>query len=220
MPGRPSFSIRRPNYRRRRTFVALGLLAVVVLVVVLLTRGGGPVRPGEPPIPTVEFVAKTKAVFQGKAAAPAAQQSEVDALTKIFNEYYQTAFVDPEAWGDGTFTDLADLFTDDAKASFTRDLPALTIGQARIEVRRVDLDSTALTLTVYYDSKQQPMFAVASVSFAAKGTMKKDGSPKLTIAQAATYYLHKMGSDWKITGYDTNETQTTPTPSPTASPSS
>jgi hypothetical protein len=66
MPESASFSVRRPNYRRRRTFTALGVLAVLVLGVVLLTRGGGPlVGPKEPPIPTQQFVGTTKHVFQG-----------------------------------------------------------------------------------------------------------------------------------------------------------
>jgi hypothetical protein len=220
MPESASFSVRRPNYRRRRTFTVLGVLGALVLVVVLLTRGGGPLGgPDEPPIPTLEFVAKARHVFQGKAAGASTQQGEVDNLTKMFSGFYQQAFVDPEAWGDGTFEDLAGLFVDDAKASFQRDLPALTIGQARTELKRVDLGPNSLAVSVYYDSKQKPTFAVASVAFEGRGTLKRSG-PVVTIKQSATYYLQKVGSDWKITAYDTNETQTTPTPSPTASPSS
>jgi hypothetical protein len=137
----------------------------------------------------------------------------------MFSEYYQDAFVDPSKWGDGTFEGLADMFADDAKASFQRDLPALTIGEAREELERVDLGPNSLGVSVYYDSKQKPTFAVAAVQFEGHGTLK-DAGPLVTIKQAATYYLQKVGSDWKITAYDTNETQTTPTPSPTASPSS
>src|SRR5688572_30068586 len=114
MPESASFSVRRPNYRRRRTFTVLGLLGVLVVAVVLLTRGGGPLGgPDEPPIPTVQFVAKAKHVFQGKAAGTSTQQGEVNNLAKMFSEYYQDAFVDPDAWGDGTFEDLAGLFVDE-----------------------------------------------------------------------------------------------------------
>lgn len=220
MPARPSFSVRRPNYRRRRTFAVLGLLGVAVLAVVLLTRGGGPLGgPDVPPIPTLKFVAKTKHVFQGKAASAGAQQGEAETLTKMFSEFYQEAFVDPDAWGDGTFSDLDGLFADDVKASFTRDLPSLTIGTARTELKRVDLGPNYLGITIYYDSKQKPTFAVASVQFEGRGTLKRAG-PTVTIKQSATYYLQKLGSSWMITAYDTNETQTTPTPTPTASSTS
>jgi hypothetical protein len=137
----------------------------------------------------------------------------------MFSEYYQEAFDDPEAWGDGTFEDLAGLCVDEAEASFEMELPALTIGAARTELKRVDLGPRSFIVSVYWDSKQKPTFAVASVQFEGRGTLKSSGPP-LTIKQAATYYLQKLGSSWKITAYDTSETQTTPTPSPTASPSS
>lgn len=215
MPESASFSVRpRPNYRRRRTFTILGLL-VVAVVVVLLTRGGGG-GPGGKPIPTLEFVARTKHVFQGKAAPANVQQGEVEAITTMFNDFYQTAFVDPGKWGDGTFEDLAGMFADDVKASFTRDLPTLTIGEARTELERVDLGPNYFSVTVYYDSKQKPTFAVTNVQFEGRGTLKETG-PAVTIKQSASYWLQKLGSDWKITSYDANETQTTPTPSPTAS---
>lgn len=216
MPESASFSVRRPNYRRRRTFTVLGLLAVLVVVVVLLTRGGGG-GPGDAPIPTLQFAATAKHVFQGKAAAPNVQQGEVEAITTMFNDFYQEAFVDPGKWGDGTFEDLAGLFADDVKASFTRDLASLTIGEARTELKRVDLGTgNSLAVTVYYDSKLKPTFAVTAVSFDGRGTLKESG-PAVTIKQRATYYLQKIGSDWKITAYDANETQNTPTPTPTAS---
>ncbi len=218
MPESASFSVRRPNYRCRRTFTVLGLLAIAVVIVALLSRGGGPGGPGEPPIPTLRFAAKTTHVFQGKAAGPGTQQSEADALTKMFDDFYQEAFVDPRRWGDGTFTDLADLFADDVKASFKRDLAALTIGEAFDELRRVDLGPNSLALSIYYDSKQRPTFATAAVTFEGKGTLKESG-PAVTIRQQATYYLQRLGDAWKISAYETNETQTTPTPSPTASPS-
>ena len=120
MPESASFSVRRPNYRRRRTFTVLGLLAALVVVVVLLTRGGGPLGgpEGAADPDAGSSSAQVKHVFQGKAPARAPQQGEVDSLTDMFSEYYQQAFVDPGAWGDGTFEDLAGLFADDAKASF------------------------------------------------------------------------------------------------------
>ena len=189
---------------------------LVVIVVLLLTRGGGLGGSKEPPIPTLKFVAKTKVVAQAKPPAAGAHQAEVDEITEMFNDYYQEAFVDPGKWGDGTFEDLADLFADDVKASFKRDLPSMTIGEARTELKRVDLGNNFFGVTVYYDSKQKPTYAVTTVQFNATGTLKKAG-PKVTIKQTATYWLQKAGSGWKITAYDTNETQTTPTPSPTAS---
>jgi hypothetical protein len=217
VPGGPSFSDR-PNYRRRRLFALLLGLGVLALAVVLLTRGGGPLGPKEQPIPTLEFVSKVTNVTNAKAVDEGAAQAEGQALVKMFNEYYQTAFVDPGKWGDGTFTDLLELFAKDVQPQATKDLPSLTIGEARTELKRVDLGASSLDVTVYYDAKQKPTFAVAAASFSGRGTLKRSGPP-LNIFQRGTYYLQKSGDSWTITSYDATQEQATPTPSPTASPS-
>jgi ketosteroid isomerase-like protein len=193
------------------------LLGAVSLVVYLLASGGGPLgKKKEPPIPTLEFAAKVSHIPQGKAPGPGTQKAEGDRLVKMFDDFYQTAFVDPHKWGDGTFPDLADLFAKDAKASFTKDIGSLTIGDARTELKRVDLTTNDLGLTLYYDASAKPTFAVAAVHFIARGTLKQAGPP-VTIRQTATFYLQRQGGDWKITAYDANESQETPTPSPTPS---
>lgn len=217
MPGGPSFSSR-PNYRRRRLFALLLGLGVVAIVVVLLTRGGGPLGKKDPPIPTVAFAAKVTGITQAKALDQGATNAEGDALTKMFNEFYQTAFVDPGKWGDGTFTDLLEKFAEDVRPQATKDLPSLTIGEARTELKRVDLGANSLDVTVYFDTQQKPTFAVAVASFTGTGTLKASG-PKLNIFQRGTFYLQKSGDAWRITAYDTSSDQATPTPSPTASPS-
>ena len=216
MPGGPSFSVRRPNYRKRRTVALVGFFALVFVAVLLLTRDGGPVLPGEPPIPTLAFTTTVSHINQSKAAADATKNAEKEALEKLFNDFYQQAFVDPDKWGDGTFTDLAGLFAADAKATFTKDVPGLTLGAAATELRRVDPTASTLALTVYYDTKSAPTLAVAAIRFAATGTLKKAG-PKLMINQTATFYLQKQGGAWKITAYDTQETQVQPSPSPSPS---
>lgn len=216
MPGGPSFSDR-PNYRRRRLAALLLGLGVVALVVVLLTRGGGPLGSKEPPLPELTFAAKVTGVTQAKALDEGATNSEGETLTKMFNDYYQTAFVDPGKWGDGTFTDLIELFAEDVRPQATKDLPSLTIGEAREELKRVDLGPNSLEVTIYFDSRQKPTFAVAVASFNGIGTLKQAG-PKLTIFQRGTYYLQKSGEEWRITAYDANSDQATPTPSPSPSP--
>ena len=190
------------------------LLGIVVIVVALLSRSGG--GPGESPTPTLAFTTKVAHVYQGKAADTGAQASQSDAIEKMFNDFYQEAFVDPKKWGDGTFEDLKDLFADDAKASFTKDVQSLTIGQGRNDLKRVDPGASNLVITIYWDTKTQPTFAVAAATFNARGTLKKTG-PAVTIAQKATFYLQRKGDAWTITAYDADETQNTPTPSPTPS---
>jgi hypothetical protein len=216
MPTSPSFSVRpRPNYRRRRTITLLVLLGIVVIVVALLSRSG---NEKEAPTPTLAFATKVAVVNQGKAPDAGVQQAESQAIEKMFNNYYQEAFVDPEKWGDGTFEDLKALFAEDAQTSFTKDIQSLTIGQGRNDFERVEPSSSDLVITLYYDAKSQPMFAVAAATFNAKGTLKKTG-PAVTIKQKATFYLQKSGEKWVITAYDADQTQNTPTPSPSPSAS-
>jgi hypothetical protein len=219
MPESASFSMRKkPNYRRRRTVSILVLLVVVVVVVALLSRGGGIGGNNEKPTPTVAFVVQGRAYAQKKAPDAATEKANEDAVAKMFNDYYQTAFVDPKKWGDGTFPDLQELFVKSAKTTFTKDIDALTIGKTRTELKRVDPTATNLTITIYYDAKNKPTLAVATASFTARGTLKQTG-PALTIRQKATYYLEKSGEGWIITSYDAQQNQDTPTASPSPSAS-
>jgi hypothetical protein len=218
MPESASFSVRkRPNYRRRRTLTVVVLLGVAVIVIALLSRGGTS-GSKKNPIAQVAFVTKVVTQPQAKAPSSSDNQSNADAILKMFNDYYQTAFVDPKKWGDGTFPDLKDLFVKEAQTSFTKDIDSLTIGPARTELSRVDPTKQTMTLTIYYDAKTRPYYAVADATFIARGTMKQSGPP-LIIDQKATYYLHKVGDSWTITDYDVSQTQVTLTPSPSPSAS-
>ncbi len=217
MPTSPSFSVRpRPNYRRRRTITLLVLLVIVVIVAALLSRSddGGK----EAATPQLAFTMTGSHVSQSKAPDEGTKRAQLDAIQMMFTTFYQEAFVDPEKWGDGTFEDLKGMFAEEAQASFTKDIPSLTIGQGRIDLKRVDPRTADLAITVYYDGKSQPTFAVAAATFVARGTLKQAG-PAVTIRQTATFYLQKSGDAWTITAYDADQTQTTPTPSPTASAS-
>ena len=220
MPESASFSVRKkPNYRRRRTISALVLLVVAVIVVALLSRStGGPGSKGNP-VPQLAFVAKVNAVSQSSSPDSATRQAEAQKLQTMFTDFYQEAFVDPRKWGDGRFEDLKKLFAQEAQTSFTRDLPSLTIGQARTQLKRVDPKTANLVVTVYYDAKQKPTYAVVAATFDAIGTLKSSG-PRVTIKQKASFYLTKSGGTWTITAYDVDQTQDTPSsPSPTPSSS-
>lgn len=195
--------------------MGLVLLTVAVLVAVLLSRGG-PAKKKEPGTPKLTFTATLKDVAQGNAPDPGKSSGESEAIVKMFTDFYQTAFVDPKKWGDGKFEDLVKLFAKEVQEQATKDLLALTIGEARTELKRVDPSASTLNVTVYYDKDVNPQFAVATANFAARGTLRKSGPP-LNIAQSATFYLHKEGDAWSITAYDTNQSQEQPTPSPSPS---
>jgi hypothetical protein len=217
MPESASFSVRKkPNYRRRRTFAVLGLVVAVVIILLVIPRGGGTGRPGGAKTPVVAFT-RTANVVALKQPDEAIRKAEVEAVATMVRDFYQRAFVDPEKWGDGTFPDLKALFTEEAQASFDKNLTSLTIGEARTELKFVDPGASTLGVTVFFDSKAAPTYAVAAVQFSARGTMKKTG-PALMIKQKASFYMERSGDKWLITAFDAEQTQETPS-SPSPSPS-
>lgn len=198
--------------------IGLGIVTVGVLAGILLTRGGGIVGKKDPPIPNLSFASSLESVAGGtKAASQDKAKDESAVIVKLFTDWYQEAFVDPGKWGDGAFTDLADRFTDDAKASFARDKGALTIAEARTELKRVDSPQGSVKVTIYFQDGA-PQYAVADVSFKAVGTMKRKGAAPLQITQRGSYFLRKVGGDWKVFSYKAHQDQVQPSPSPTASP--
>lgn len=201
--------------RRRRAFVGvLGLVTVGVIAGLLFSRGGSLVRK-DPPTPQLAFAASVEQVAGGAKAAPQDKvKSESDAIVKMFTEWYQEAFVDPKRWGDGTFAGLADHFTAEAKPAFTRDVKSLTIAEARTELRRVERPSGSVKVTVYFHDGN-PQYAVADVTFSAVGTMKRSGAVPLQISQRGSFFLRKVGGDWKIFSFRAHQDQVQPSPTPT-----
>jgi len=195
----------------------LGLLVAVVIILLVLPRGGGSGRPGGAKTPQLAFARSFTIVGLKTPADQAARLAPVDEITKMFTDFYQEAFVDPEKWGDGTFEDLKKLFAEEAQPAFTKELASLTIGQARTELKFVDPVPSSLKISVFFDSKAAPMYATAAVQFGGRGTLKQKG-PVVLIKQQASFYMQRNGDDWMITSFDANQTQETPS-SPSPSPS-
>jgi hypothetical protein len=216
MPESASFSVRkRPNYRRRRTFAVLGLIVVVVIILLVLPRGDGGGGGGEK-TPQVAFT-RTVNIVGLKTPDAATRQSNVDSVTKMVTDFYQAAFVDPKKWGDGTFPDLKALFSEEAQTTFTKQISALTIGPAREQLKSVKPGASTLGVSVFFDTKGVPTFAVAAVTFNGRGTLKESGPP-LLIKQKASFYMERSGDTWLITAFDAEQSQDTPS-SPSPSPS-
>jgi len=219
----PTFSRSRRRTRQQRLLrTGIGVVVIVVLAALVanLVGGGKKKGPGESPIATVSFVASVKGETDGaKKPGNAAVRAEADLIVKMLNDWYQTAFVDPDRYGDGTFPDIAKHFATAARASFTKDIATLTIGDAREEVKRVDPTAQTAKLTVFFD-KGKALFAVAAVHFAASATMKKSNAYPLKIDQTMTLNLEKQGEGWVVTFYTANQKQDSVVPSPSATPSS
>jgi hypothetical protein len=212
----PSFSLRTGTFwiRMLRIATALAVAFAAGALVVRLTTGeaSGRATPKAKPVPTVAFTGTLDVVSPDGEPARAAAQIQQKQVLAVLDHWYQRAFVDPSSWGAGTFTDVAALLDGaGAHAAFTRDLPALTIGGARAELKRLEPRGSIANLTIYFDRGAVPRFAVASVVFNAYGVFKaRTGS--LDIHQDGTFYFRKTPRGWRVFAYDADQQQSAPAP--------
>lgn len=214
-----SFRMRRRRSRAARIARLLAALALLVAVAGLLARlvGGGEPKPE--PLARVAFTNSVRPVAQGPAQPDAgAAEREAGEIARLLDTWYQAAFVDPKGADEGTYPSLQSLVTPEARAAFARDVNALTIGEARGEVRSVRPTLASAAVTVYFDRDAHPEFAVAVVEFRATAAMREKKAHPLRIEQAATFHLRKEGGRWVIFAYGADETQKSATPSPSPSP--
>jgi len=197
-------------------------VVVIVVLAALIANlaGGGKKKTNTPPpgIAQVKFVASLKGASDAKPPSRGAINTQGGEILTMLNDWYEQAFVDTGRFGDGTFGDIAKNFTDSAKAQFTKDLPTLTIGDARTEVKRVDPSTQTATITVYF-SQGKPTYAIAAVHFVASATMKKSGAYPLKIDQTVTYDFQKTGQGWVVSYYTAKQSQNSIVPSPSSSAS-
>jgi hypothetical protein len=195
--------------------VAFGAGALVVRLTTGEASGRAPSR--EKPLPVVAFHGSLDVVSPGKRPASLGAQTEQTQVLAVLNEWYQRAFVDPRSWQAGTFPEVAALLDGPgAHAAFSRDVQALTLGDARAELKRLEPSSSVANVTLYFDGPTQPRFAVAAVFFKAKGLFKIARPGSLDISQDGTFYLRKTPRGWRIFAYDADQQQSAPAPTPVA----
>lgn len=207
----PSFSTRRKSRAYRLTRTIIGGVVLLLLVAVILSRLGG----GEEQLPTpqVSFQAVARAESDGRRASKGDVDKESDAIRSLLNEWFQTAFVDPEKYGDGTFKDIEERFAKEARAQFRKDLTTLTIGEARAEVRRVVPEVSTARIAVFFEGGEEPRFATARLTFRALATLKDEEARPVRISFSGTFTLENRDG-WVITYYEAAQTQRSVTPSP------
>lgn len=219
----PTFTRARRRTRQQRLLrTAIGLVVIVVVAALIANFVGGKKKTG-PNAPGLAQVAFTTTSAGYTNAAKSPPQGTVDAQSKqivtMLNGWYQEAFVDPDKYGDGTFPDIAKHFSADAATAFKKDLGTLTIGDARTEVKSVEPTTQTAKVSVYF-TNGTPEYAVATVHFAARATLKKSGSYPLLIDQTVTYNFQRTSQGWIVSYYTAKQTQDSVVPSPSASPSS
>lgn len=224
----PTFARSKRRTRQQRLLrTGIGvvvLIGIAALIGNLIGDDGTP-KPGEPATPQVRFAGTVKgetdagSSLKPKQAKTAATNKEGAAIHAMLDDWYRQAFVDPERFGDGTFPTVRKLFTAEAATKFPTDVNTLTIGEARIEVSRVEPETSTADVTVYFDGSK-PTFATADIRFVAKGTLKKGDAFPIRIVQSAVLHLRKLSEGWRVTWYDAKQTQDSIVPSPTATATS
>lgn len=202
--------------RRGRLLRSSAILAGFIVVVALIVGklGGGE---KEEPTPIVSFlVGSIRSNAEGARPPASGVNGERDAIKKVIDDWFQTAFVDPKKYGDGTFESVAEHFAKDARAAFKADLNTLTIGEARVEVERVRPITNRFSLALYW-ADGKPTHALARVLFSADASMKEEAARPLRIVFTGDVTLEKQSGDWVVTYYKANQTQKSiePTPTPT-----
>lgn len=223
---------------RKKTSVALIVVPLVLVIVAgglvfLLTRGDGkiPFIDGgdeTPPVTPIEFkIRKTRAVATNEAAdvdALAQQAAGIgQELTPMLNDLFTSAFLDPENWKEGDYTEVWDAFADDARASAEQSIETLTLGAAAGEVYdQIEPTKGSLEFDVLFDRDDVPTSVVVKFRFYALGTRSDD--TYTAIVSHGQLFLDDAGS-WLISAFDVKradratESPAPPAPGPSASAS-
>jgi hypothetical protein len=202
MRRRPTFSRSRRRARGSHLVrLVVGLLGALLLLGVaarILDRGPAERRPGE--VDQIAFGGSSRAIGIPERPDDDTRDAVADDIRDVLNGWYQQAFVDPSAYGDGTFPLVAERFAGDAAIGFVEDRAALTIGALASQVADVRIDGALANLTIYFE-EDAASWATAAVEFDARAHLT-DADTEVVVAQRVTLVLeHRAESGWVITNY-------------------
>jgi len=214
--------------------VPLALVLVAGGLVFFLTRGDAKIPfidngPDTPPVTPIEFkVRKTRAVATSESAdmeALGQQAADVgQQLTPVLNDLFTNAFLDPDNWKDGDYTEVWDAFTDGARPSAEQDVETLTAGATAGDVYDwIEPTKGSLEFDVLFDQDAAPTSVVVKFRFYALGS-RSDGT-YTAIVSHGQLFMNDSGS-WQISAFDVKredraaQSPAPPTPAPSASASS
>ncbi len=119
-------------------------------------------------------------------------------MRRSIESLYRTAFVDPERWEDGEYTELFSHFSAAARERAQNDLDLLTLGAAASGVDEVRPTRAIVRLDFLLDESERPLVAVAETEFEATAVADDVGS---RITQRAHYVLRKLNGTWRVVSY-------------------
>lgn len=120
-------------------------------------------------------------------------------VERTIADLYTLGFVDREAWGEGRFPGLAELFAPDARARARRDRAVLTLGEAARRITAVRGARARLSMRVLTDQRRRPTAVLAEVWFRATALQ---GEREAKVRHHGSYVLRRLRRGWRIVSYD------------------
>jgi hypothetical protein len=164
-------------------------------------------------------LSKTTIVSSGRSNAAAAQAVAVKVQTTL-SAFYDAAFMDPKARGQGPASAAWNAFARPAQERAKADAESLTLGEAGSGIDRLSVTEASLSVRMLLDPRGRPQAAIAVVVFDASGTLKSGDA--VLVSNRASFFLRPAGDNWLVVGYPSAHTEvqaSAPTPSPAASAS-
>lgn len=166
------------------------------------TGGPSPEPSPSPPRPAFELVVDVRDL-RGEGVngpiRPKRLRGSAAAVAETITELYSIGFVDPAAWGGGSFPALGRLFSASARPADGRPVRSLTLGRAARELEAVKPRRATVDLRFLADAKDRPIVAVATVRFDGVG-FSTDG--RRPIRHDGRFTLRRLNGRWRIVSYD------------------
>ena len=136
---------------------------------------------------------------------PEASQRATEAgpmVQKLMNDFYTAAFVDPDAWGEGTHDPIKGLFTPEAQAQLAPNLGGLALADLAPRIRRVfPTRQEAPKLTFMADDDLSLPIGLVNVVFEADAEAKDRNDDPVKIVHHAIFWLAREGDSYKIAAF-------------------
>lgn len=128
-----------------------------------------------------------------------------DRVRALVNGYYTVAFMDPAKWAEGTHPELANFFTEEAKGQVGPRLGVLALADLSDDLTSVrPVRQVIDRLNYYFDEDLNNPIGMVTTTFEATGTPSAEGADPIKIVHHATFWLEKVGDDFRISAFDAN----------------
>jgi len=196
----PTFLRSRRRERVRRLALRAGLVAAGITAVAgavsLLGGDDGPTGQAD----RVAFTGRERGEGVPEPPPSATVARAAREIRSLLDGWYQQAFADPSQYGDGSFDDVARMFTGDAALGFVEDRDVLTIGSDARRVREIRVTRSQANVTVYAEDGTVT-HATAAVRFDGDLRLRNDPTPHVLVQRVSLVLEHRGEGGWTITNY-------------------